>query len=294
MKASGLVLILLLSVAPANAQELNCSVNVNYQSLAGSDYTYMDELRERTVEYFNDRRWTDDSFEELERIDCTVQIVLLEAISLTSFRARLIIASRRPIYGSAQQSPVVQFSDEEWRFDYPQGTPLVWNPDRFHPLTSVLDFYALTIIGFDYDSFSAFGGTPYFERARRVSEVAQSTGGAGWQALGGDRSRGKLISQILDPRFRDLRQAYFDYHFNSLDRFVGQTQRARANMYSVLESLASLYEDVSTAYFLDQFFATKYQELAAVFKGSPLASQAFDVLQQMDPSHLSDYTQMMR
>jgi Domain of unknown function (DUF4835) len=294
MKASGLVLILLLSVAPANAQELNCSVNVNYQSLAGSDYTYMDELRERTVEYFNDRRWTDDSFEELERIDCTVQIVLLEAVSLTSFRARLIIASRRPIYGSAQQSPVVQFSDEEWRFDYPQGTPLVWNPDRFHPLTSVLDFYALTIIGFDYDSFSAFGGTPYFERARRVSEVAQSSGGAGWQALGGDRSRGKLISQILDPRFRDLRQAYFDYHFNSLDRFVGQTQRARANMYSVLESLVSLYDDVSTAYFLDQFFATKYQELAAVFKGSPLASQAFDVLQQMDPSHLSDYTQMMR
>ncbi len=260
MKSFLLFAACLLVVFPAQSQELNCSVNVNYTSLAGSDYSYMTELRERAMEYFNNRRWTEDRFEETERIECTVSIVLLEAITLTSFRARFIIASRRPIYGTAQQSPVVQFSDEDWRFDYPQGTPLVWDPDRYHALTSVLNFYALTIIGFDYDSFSQFGGTPYFERARRVAEVAQGSGAAGWQALGGDRSRGELISEILDPRFRDLRQAYFDYHFNSLDRFVSNTDRARASMFSTLESLSGLYEDVSSAYFLDQFFATKYQE----------------------------------
>lgn len=281
-------------VAPAAAQELNCSVTVNYSNLAGSNYTYLDELRERVTEYMNDRQWTDDRFEETERIDCTMSIVMLDAVSLTSFQARLIVASRRPIYGTAQQSTLVQFSDEDWRFDYPQGTPLTWEPDRYHPLTSMLNFYAWTLIGFDYDSFSEFGGTPHFERARRVAELAQSSGAVGWQSLGGDRSKGELISQVLDRRYRDLRSAYFDYHFNGLDRFVSATDRARASILATLQDLTPLYTGASRGYFLDQFFATKYQELAAVFKGSNVASQAFDVLQEMDPSHLSDYTQMMQ
>ena len=284
----------ILLAVPSTAQELNCSVTVNYQNLAGSEYTYLDEMRERVAEYMNDRRWTQDRFEENERIECTMQIIMLEAVSLTSFRARLIVASRRPIYGTAQQSTVVQFSDEDWRFDYPQGTPLIWEPDRYHPLTSVLNFYGYLIIGFDYDTFAEAGGTPHFESARRIAEIAQSSGAAGWQALGGDRSRGELISQILDQRYRDLRKAYFDYHYHGLDRFVTTTERSRAAILQVLQDLEGLYTDVSRAYYLDQFFSTKYQELSAVFKGSSVASQAFDVLQQLDPAHLSDYTQMMQ
>ncbi|MBO6576240.1 MAG: DUF4835 family protein [Rhodothermales bacterium] len=287
-------LLLILLAVPAQAQELNCSVTINYANLSGSDYTYLDELRERVAEYMNDRRWTEDRYEETERIECTMQIVMMEAVSLTSFRARLIVATRRPIYGTAQQSTVVQFSDEDWRFDYPQGTPLVWEPDRFHPLTSVLNFYGYLILGYDYDTFSEYGGTAHFERARRIAEIAQSSGALGWQSLGGDRSKGELISQIMDQRYRDLRKAYFDYHYHGLDRFVATTERSRAAILQVIQDLSGLYTASNRIYFLDQFFATKYQELVAVFKGSPVASQAFDLLQQMDPAHLSDYTQMMQ
>jgi hypothetical protein len=294
MRPALALLIALILSAPANAQELKCSVQVNYQNLSGSDYTFLDDLRERVTEYMNDQTWTEDRFEEMERIDCTITIAMLEAVTLTSFRARLIIASRRPIYGTAQQSTVVQFSDEEWRFDYGQGTPLSWDPDRYNALTSVLNFYAWTLIGFDYDSFSENGGSPHFERARRVAEQAQNSGAAGWQTLGGDRSRGELISQILDPRYRELRKAYYDYHFRGLDRFATNTDRARTSILEIIQDLSGLYTDGNRAYYLDQFFATKYQELAAVFKGSSLASQAFDVLQQVDPAHLSDYTQMMQ
>ncbi len=294
MRTALALLAALILATPAASQELNCSVTVNYSNLAGSDYTYLSELRERVTEYMNDRRWTDDLFEEMERIDCTMQIVMMEAISLTSFRARLIVASRRPIYGTAQQSTVVQFSDEEWRFEYPQGTPLTWEPDRYHPLTSMLNFYAFTLIGFDYDTFSEYGGTPHFEKARRVAELAQSSGALGWQSLGGDRSKGELISQILDQRYRDLRKTYYDYHYHGLDRFVTATDRARASILQNMQDLMPLYTGASRGYFLDQFFSTKYQELSAVFKGSSVASQAFDVLQEMDPSHLSDYTQMMQ
>ncbi|MFO7314943.1 DUF4835 family protein, partial [Rhodothermus marinus] len=67
----GLALALLL-VAPLRAQELNCSVSVNYQRLQGSQYDYLRELEDQIRRYLNERRWTNDAFEDIERIDCTV------------------------------------------------------------------------------------------------------------------------------------------------------------------------------------------------------------------------------
>ncbi len=289
--------ILLLGAAycvPATAQEFNCSVSVNYNNLQGNDYTFMDELRENVREYINQRRWTDDTYEDFERIECNMQIMLTEAVTLTRFRARMVLASRRPIYSSAQQTTVVQFNDENWIFDYSRGTPLVYNTDRFNSITSVLDFYANVMLGYDYDSFSEMGGSTYFERARRIAEIAQSAGAVGWAQLSGDQSRGELIAQVLDPRFRDLRKVYYDYHLGALDLFVDDADRARREVLSIVERLEGLYTDVSRSYYLDQFFAAKYQELTAVFEGSSVASQAYDKLARIDPSHLSTYSSMLQ
>jgi Domain of unknown function (DUF4835) len=278
----------------ASAQEFNCSVSVNYNNLTGNDYTFLDELRENVREYINERRWTEDTYQAFERIDCTLQILFTEAVTLTRFRARLILASRRPIYNSAQQTTVVQFNDENWIFDYTRGSPLVYQPDRFNAITSVLNFYANIMLGYDYDTFSEFGGTPYFEAARRVSEIAQSAGSVGWTQLGGKRSRGELIAQALDSRFSDLRKIYFDYHLEALDKFVSDPDAARRQILNVVDRLERIYTDVSRAYYLDQFFTAKYQEMTAVFEGSSVASQAYDKLSRIDPSHLSNYSTMLQ
>jgi hypothetical protein len=290
-----LFLSILLAAIPlsARAQEFNCSVSVNYRNLTGSDYTYLDELKQRVTEYVNLQRWTEDRYEEHERIECTLQIVFLEAVSLTRFKTRLIVATRRPIYGTTQQTTVLQLSDEDWTFDYAQGTPLVYDPERYHPITSVLNFYALIMLGFDYDTFSPEGGSPFFDRARRISDIAQSSGASGWSTLGADRSRTDLITQIMDPRFKPLRASYYDYHFGCLDRFVADTETARDVMLELVKGLQTLAMNQSRSYYLDQFFATKYQEIAAVFQSSRLASQAFDVLAQVDPAHMSEYNRMM-
>ncbi len=282
-----------LSATRIHAQEFNCTVAVNYSSLTGTDYSFLDDLRQRVFEYVNQRQWTEDRYRDFERIDCSIQIVMTEAISLTRFRARLVLASRRPIYGTGQQSTVLQLSDDAWVFDYAQGSPLIFEPDRYHSITSVLNFYAYIMLGFDYDTFSRMGGDPYFERARRMSEIAQSSGAVGWSSMGGDVSRGQLISDIMNPRFRSLREGYFDYHFESLDHFIRDPDRARTVLVDLLNNLASLREDVSRAYYLDQFFSSKYGEIAAMLKGSPQANQAFDALSKMDPAHISDYEAML-
>ena len=292
LAAIGLLLVSLGS-KPANGQEFNCSVDVNYQSLSGSDYSFLDELEDRAREYINMRQWTQDRYEEEERINCSLTIVFTEAVSLTRFRARLVLASKRPIYGAAQQSTVLQISDDSWLIDYSQGTPLIHEPDRYEPLTSVLDFYAYVMLGYDYDTFSELGGQPHFEEARRIAQVAQASGAAGWATLSGDQSRGELIGQITDSRFRDLRAAYFEYHYSVLDHFARETTETRQLLLALVQRLELLREEVSRAYYLDQFFAAKYSEIAAMFQSSPEATSAFDSLSQTDPAHLSDYSQMM-
>ena len=278
----------------AYAQEFNCSVSVNYSQLSGSDFTFLGDLQLDIDEYMNKQRWTEDTFQENERIECAIQVLFQESISLTSFQARLIVVSRRPTYNTTHSSVVVQFNDDNFQFNYAQGQPLVFNLEQYDPLSSVLDFYAYVMLGYDYDTFSVLGGTRYFEIARRVAERASSQSAPGWSQVGSDRGRMNLVTQILDPRFRPLRKAYFDYHFNGLDRFVSETDAARNSVLEVLQSLEVLFDDVARQYALDLFFSAKYTELASIFEQSPRGAEAYDLLTQLDPSHTSDYQRLVQ
>jgi hypothetical protein len=276
----------------ASAQALDCSVSLDRSNL-GTEYTFLDELEQRVEEYLNTQRWTEDRFREVERINCRVQIIVQEAPSLTSFRARLVVATLRPIYDTAQATPVVRINDNTWNFEYARGTPLVRRPNQYDDLTSVLDFYANVILGYDYDTFSELGGTPYFERARQIAERAQSNNASGWSSLSGSQSRTTLITQILDPTFEPLRRAYFTYHFKGLDRFVTDTEAARQSILNVLEQLDELSQSTSRTYPLDLFFAAKYEEIAAIFAEGEQGSAAYSILSRIDPAHMSEYNALV-
>ena len=277
----------------AHAQELDCSVSVDYSQLSGSDYSFLDDLEQGLREYLNEHVWTDDDFRDVERIDCSFEVLFQEAISLTEFRARVVVATLRPIHGSTQSTPVIRLSDTQWRFQYARNTPLVHDLNTFNPLTSLIDYYAYLILGYDYDTFSEKGGTPHFQQAREIADRARSAGGSGWSQLGGSPNRSELITQLLDPRFDRLRTVYYRYHFGGLDRFVQETETARTNVLDVLADLQDLYRDVSRTHALDMFFAAKYQELAALFEQAPSRAQAYAILSDIDPAHLSEYNRLV-
>ncbi|PSQ65472.1 MAG: DUF4835 domain-containing protein [Bacteroidetes bacterium QH_1_61_8] len=240
----------------------------------------------------NTRSWTDDAFLPHERISCSMQVVLLESISLSEFRARLIVTTRRPIYGTSQSSVVARMNDPEWRFEYSRGTSLNHDLDRYDALTSVLDFYAYLILGYDYDTFSPLGGTPYFDQAQVVADQAEGSGDPGWSTVGTQQTRARLLSNLLAQRHEPLRRVYYKYHRRGLDRFVRETDAARQTVLEVLETLQTLSDRISRSYALGLFFATKNQELTAIFEGSDLESQARGRLVQMDPSHSSQYNRL--
>ena len=275
------------------AREFLCTVNINYRQLQGVDFAFLDDLKELVQRYINNNTWTNDRFLPEERIECSMQIVFQEALTLTSFRAQLILTSTRPIHGTTTNTTVLQINDNQWEFNFSQGTPLVFETERYDALTSVIDFYIYIMLGYDYDTFSEFGGEEHFQKAKRIQQLAAAQNGIGWGGIGGGRRAG-LINQLTGPRFKPLREVYFKYHFNGLDHFTTDTEGARAAVLDVLGTMQELYDDLARQYVFDVFFSTKYQELTAIFEQSNVRAQAYALLSEIDPSHLTTYNQLVQ
>ena len=282
--------LVVLTGAP-QAQELNCQVTLSRAALAGSEFAYLDDLRTDVARYLNGRAWTDDVYEADERIDCRVQVTITSALSQTGFEAQLVVQASRPIYGTAQTTPTILLSDNSWAFNYTRGQSLVFDLNRFDPLTTLLDFYAHVLLGYDYDSFSELGGTPYFERARQIAEIARAAGADGWgEDLSETRSRYSLVQELLDPTFEALRRVHFLYHYSVLDQFVVQPETAWGGAVAALEELHTLFLQFNRRrYATDVFFATKHQEIANLLRDAPQRNQAYAFLSEMDAAHLSSY-----
>lgn len=291
--STALLAALALSASVVSAQELNCSVSLNRQALSGTEYEFLDDLRDEIDRYLR-RAWTEAVVDPREQIDCQVQITITAAPSQTTFQGQVVLLTQRPIYGTAQTSTTLRLSDSDWTFSYTRGQALIYDPNRFDALTSLLDFYALIMVGTDADTFRPLGGTPQFERARRIADIAIADPSSFSQSWGGDtgeeRSRFTLVQEMLDPIFEPLRQAQFDYHFGVLDPFVDAPEEAWDRGLAVLQSLNDLYTQFNRRrYATDVFYGAKYQELTDLFRDAPVRNQAYALLAEMDAAHIGTY-----
>ncbi len=287
--------ILTFGVMPVAAQELNCQVTIDISSLPGTEFNHLTELKDQFERYLNDRTWTNDSYRQDERIDCSMRITFREVSTagVDRYTAQISVGSQRPIYGTPATTNVFQVVDTSWQFPYERNQSLIFDPERFNAMTSVIDFYAFVVLGYDYDTFFELGGTPFFQKARRIMELAQAEGAAGWSQVD-DQGRAVLITQLLDPRLEPVRKGYFAYHYGGLDHFIADTRKARQDAMSVLEAMQGVYNEISNQYVMDLFFSTKNQELVSIFEDSDLSSQAYGILLDVDPSRSSIYDGLIR
>ena len=274
--------------------QLNCSVSVNRAQAQGTEYAFLSDLEGDIEEYLNTTRWSQDRFEEEERIGCSVQITLNAPISLSRFSAQIVVAGQRPIYGTTSSSLVFRVLDSDWTFDYNRGQPLVLDFNRFDSLTSLVDFYALLLMGYDYDTFEELGGTLYFQRALEIAERASGVQAEGWTSFGEDQTRTALIRQITGERYAPLRRGYFVYHFGGLDRFLAEPEEAQEAMYGVIESLFALYSELNARrYATDVFFGAKAPELVQILQDYERSNEALELLLEMDPTRRNVYEELL-
>ncbi len=279
----------------SNAQEFDCEIIINDRQISGSSYDYISELKNDLETYINGYRWTNDRFQEHERIHCNFQIVLTGVDSNFNYTAEVAISMRRPIYNTNQQSLAILFSDNNWRFYYPQNKNLVHDELQFDDLTSFIDFYMYMLLGYDYDSFSELGGTMFYGQAQSVFELGQNSGSQGWgRSIGAQRNRYGLITDITSPAYEDFRRAIYRYHRLGLDQFTMQPDSARSEILQALELMRENKRVTNNHYLFDIFFSAKYTEIVAVFMeaGSEIRTQAYNLLSDVDPAHTSEYEKL--
>jgi len=149
------------------------------------------------------------------------------------------------------------------------------------------------MLGYDYDTFSEYGGEQWFQKAKRIQEISSQQSSVGWSNMTRGL-RAELADQLTEVRFKPLRQVYFRYHYEALDHFTKETENARSVVLDALITMEDLYQELARQRVFDIFFSTKYKELVAIFEQSELSSEVYSLLAAVDPSHISTYEELVR
>jgi hypothetical protein len=182
------------------AQELNCTVSVISPRIQSSDKRIFTTLQTSIMEFVNNTKWTQDKFKNEEKIECSIQIEIVERVGTDEFKGTIQVSSRRPVYGTSYNSPILNYKDDDFNFRYVEYQPMEYTDGQTNPnLVMVLAFYAYTVIGFDYDSFSPMGGAPFFAKAQAIVANSANAAEPGWKAFEGLRNRFWLMENINNP-----------------------------------------------------------------------------------------------
>jgi len=161
-----LVVLLVLLSLTSWSQELNCKVVVNAEQTGSENLTIFKTLEKQLNEFINKTKWTNQKYAPQERIECSMFINIAQ-YSGESFAATLQVQSGRPVYGSSLSSPVYNFKDNDFNFNYLEYQNLIYNPTQYESnLVSVLAFHVYMILGLDADSFAENGGDAHFSQVQ--------------------------------------------------------------------------------------------------------------------------------
>lgn len=277
------------------AQELNCQVRINTQKLQTVDPAVFETLQQTLQEFMNNTKWTNDVYEQQERINCNILLTIQEELSPTSFRADLAIQATRPVYNSNYQTPLLNHIDREVTFSYEQYQPLRFTRNAFNDnLSQVLSFYAYVILGMDYDSFALYGGEPYFQIANEIlTSIPQGAAErfSGWQSKDGSRNRFWIIENLLSPRIRPYREAMYNYHRHALDVMAEDVGQGRAVMAQAINVLQDVFQNYPNAMILQMFVNAKSDEVLEIFKRGTADEKntVIRVMSRIDASNAEQY-----
>jgi hypothetical protein len=275
--------------------EMNCMVSVSTPGMSETDRERLRTLQTDLHEFVNQRNWTEFSFQPRERIEASISININERIGGDEYRATISIQSRRPVYRTSYSTPVFNHQDRDFQFRYVENQPIEYADGVFTSnLTSVVAFYVYIIIGMDFDTFAPLGGTPYFERAQNIVNLAQNTPERGWKSFESQRNRYWLVENIFNTTYRGIRQAMYHYHRLGFDTMTENVDIATGEVVTALETLQRAHRERPGSFLMQIVMTTKSDEMVNLFsQASPMErTKAITILSEIDPSNSAKYRRM--
>jgi Domain of unknown function (DUF4835) len=294
-----LFFLILISSTSANAQELQARVSVVSSQVNGVSKNTFITLQTALNNFLNNRKWTNDNFLPAEKIECNFLFNLTPSDDANVYNASLTIQAARPVFNTSYKSPIINFQDKNITFKYVEFQVLEFNENRvtgsdalISNLTAIMAYYAYTIIGFDYDSFSPKGGELYFQKAQNIiNNAPDGRGISGWRAFDGIRNRYWLIENMLNSRYTIMHDVYYNYFRLCLDKLYEDENAARAEMLNVLNLLNNFNTDNPNKMINQFFFEGKSNELIKIFAKAPQQdkARASELLQKLDLTNAIKY-----
>lgn len=283
------------------AQELKCNISINSEQVQGSNKAVFTTLQQSMEEFVNTQRWTNMTFQEKERIECSMMIVV-KSVQDNMFVCEFTCQSRRPVFGTTYTTPTLNIKDENFTFTYQEYDRMEFQHNTFTSnLTAMVAYYCYLIIGHDMDSFAKLGGTPYFQVCEDIVTSAQSASldnaeMVGWKAFESNRNRYALTNNLMDEAFKKYRAYYYDYHRHGLDEMVNNVANGRARIAKDIKVLKEAYNARPATYLVGTFLDAKSDELVNIFKSGTAdeKKRVYELLMDIDPTRQDTYENINR
>jgi hypothetical protein len=293
------LIVFLIFCLPAftNAQEFLCQVSINSQQVEGTDKKVFQTLQSALYEFVNNRKWTNYAYKAEEKIECSIMITLTARPASDIFEGKVNIVLQRPVYKTSYNTNLLNLVDKDFNFKYVEFQPLDYNDDAFTSnLTSMVAYYIYIMLGYDADSFSKFGGTQYFERARGVVNAAQNTPERGWKAFENLKNRYWLVENLLNSSYSPFREGMYSYHRLGLDLMSENMDLGRSGVNDCLENVQRVNRSKTRLYVVQLFIDAKRDELINIYsQAAPMEkTKIVNILKEIDPANSSRFQQIMQ
>ena len=292
-----LAFMLLPLTASAEGEELNANVTLNASKVQGTNTEVFTQLEEALKAFINDRKWTPNVYEEVERINCNFTFIVNSYANDGSFDCSLMVQASRPVFGASYTSTLFLYEDKSIKFKYLPFDRLDFIEDNLdNNLTAVVAFYVYMIIGLDLDSMGELGGSEFLNKALTIANNAQNLGDAGWRAGSSSNNRYSIIDDYMNGAMEPVRKLMYRYHRLGLDTMFRNADGGRKAITESIALLKKAYEDRPMAYFTKLFTEYKVDEIVNVYsKCTPEEKKSVvETLSEINPSLSSEWDKITK
>ena len=296
--------LILIMYLPVTAQELQARVSVLGSQVGSNvDRKVFQSLQGALQTFLNNRKWTDDTYQQNEKINCNFLLNISSADN-NVFTATLTVQAARPVFNSTYVTPLINFQDEGVVFRYVEYQPIEFNENRVSGtdglasnLTATLAFYVYIILGLDYNSFTLRGGDPYFQKAQNIiNNAPDGRDIVGWKAFDGQRNRYWLMENLTDSKYALVHDAMYNYYRLGLDNMYESENDARAAVLDAIMQFNTLNNDQQNSMIVPFFFQGKSNEIVKIFKKArPDEKQRVqEIMSRLDITNANLYKQELK
>jgi hypothetical protein len=255
------------------SQEIDCKVIVNSVNINQTNKSIFSNLEKSIYNLTNNNSWSsNNSYLNHEKIDMNL-IITVNSYSNNNFVANFEFQSLRPVLNSTYQTPVFNFVDKNVEFNYEEYESLLFNETYFQSdIVSLVAFYINLIFGLDQDTFSKSSGSPYYNKAQQILNLASQSGTSStWNSnnLSGRVNKFWLIENLNSSNSKEFRDLLYTYHVDGLDLMHKDRMIAKKNILKSILSLNRMNRRIPNSILIKTFFETKSDEIVEIFSGGP-------------------------